>query len=62
MDLWKKCTLTIEELNEIHKEGYSSYISDSNDDVIERNPYPDNTLEYEFFSDGWEDAQEDSNQ
>ena len=29
---------------------------------MERNPYPENTLEHEFFSDDWEDAQEDLKQ
>jgi ribosome modulation factor len=58
-DLWDKCDLSIAELNEIQQEGYSAYLPDSDEQLC--NPYPENTLEHEFFSDGWEDAHDDEN-
>lgn len=51
--------LSIAELNEIQQEGYRAYGLGSDEQLC--NPYPCNTLEHEFFSDGWKDAHDDEN-
>lgn len=56
MDLWEKCKLSREELEGVYQEGYRSYSAGEG----ESNLYPNNTLEHEFFSDGWEDAHDDA--
>lgn len=56
MGLWEKCKLSREELEDVYQEGYRSYSVGED----ESNLYPSNTLEHEFFSDGWEDAHDDA--